>query len=814
MKNASTFRLSRGALGAALLLSAALPFACSSPGDKSGSTSSGSTGSGTSAPGSNGASKPLEPITLSGSSVAITPDESGVVVADEDHEALFVMQSDLGSAAKVVALPGPPEQIVAIDGFVFATIRTLPTDASRALHETMRGPIPTSESGHALSATKVTPAVKPHVDTPEAAPSASASASAAPSDSAAPSAAPRPSASAVKPSASAHPSASASAAPSAAAPVKPKRGTPPLAIDPSVVRQSQGGLLIAFRADPAAGLVEVGRIVLAPDAWGLALTPDRKRAIVSSAWSAEVSVVDIGDPAAMKMVSHEKVAREPRGIVVSPDGKTAFVSHLVGTALTRIDDVGGAPKMSPEPLPAALARTVQGTETSASLGYSLTLSPDGKTLYAPRHALGAEGMGTWWGAPSVDALDVASGKPLQPTRQAHSPTATIESANMVPAPMWRAQAGFAPGFVSLVQPRAVVFRKNTSTLLVANEGTDSVAELGTRVPDPAMDLRNVIRLGQEYDVYGAYPARGGAPTGLALLRDDNTLFVWCRSTFDLARVDLPTGKVSWYHVADDGLPVDAAFGRRLFFNAKSRTVSGGLGCAACHPDGREDGYVWRQGQFNESEDRFVARREIVKVNAGRIDSFVTDKATLFARQTPMLAGRVRADGPYGWHGQNKDLLDRLVEGFSLHRGAWDSDGADRSAGQDIAKIDYIADFIRSGLVPPPTLVRDLDVTEKKGKTIYEGSKAGCTTCHLEGGGSDRKVAQLAPLATRSGFDAEPNHAFKVPSLTFLGGTAPYFHDGSAATLEDLIRTNGQRMGDTSQLNADDQTALAAYLRTL
>ena len=48
----------------------------------------------------------------------------------------------------------------------------------------------------------------------------------------------------------------------------------------------------------------------------------------------------------------------------------------------------------------------------------------------------------------------------------------------------------------------------------------------------------------------------------------------------------------------------------------------------------------------------------------------------------------------------------------------------------------------------------------------------------------------------------------------LGGTAPYFHDGSAATLEDLVRSNRDRMGKTSQLGPDDQAALVAYLRSL
>jgi cytochrome c peroxidase len=56
--------------------------------------------------------------------------------------------------------------------------------------------------------------------------------------------------------------------------------------------------------------------------------------------------------------------------------------------------------------------------------------------------------------------------------------------------------------------------------------------------------------------------------------------------------------------------------------------------------------------------------------------------------------------------------------------------------------------------------------------------------------------------------------FKTPSLLFVGGTPPYFHDGSAATLEEVLEKNRDRMGKTSHLSPDDRAALVAFLRTL
>ena len=70
------------------------------------------------------------------------------------------------------------------------------------------------------------------------------------------------------------------------------------------------------------------------------------------------------------------------------------------------------------------------------------------------------------------------------------------------------------------------------------------------------------------------------------------------------------------------------------------------------------------------------------------------------------------------------------------------------------------------------------------------------------------------LPTLARFDAESDKAFKVPSLLFVAGTPPYYHDGSAPTLEALIEENGNRMGQTQHLSAQEKAALVAFLKTL
>ena len=57
------------------------------------------------------------------------------------------------------------------------------------------------------------------------------------------------------------------------------------------------------------------------------------------------------------------------------------------------------------------------------------------------------------------------------------------------------------------------------------------------------------------------------------------------------------------------------------------------------------------------------------------------------------------------------------------------------------------------------------------------------------------------------------HVFRVPSLRNVALTAPYFHDGTAATLEDAITTMGRyQLG--RELDAQDTAEIAAFLRSL
>jgi cytochrome c peroxidase len=268
------------------------------------------------------------------------------------------------------------------------------------------------------------------------------------------------------------------------------------------------------------------------------------------------------------------------------------------------------------------------------------------------------------------------------------------------------------------------------------------------------------------------------------------------------------GPRPWVRLAEDPLSAQAAMGRKLFYNGTDEVTSGGMGCAGCHPEGRDDGHVWHEAFLWGEERRFFAGKE-------NIPDFPTEtRWGGFPRQTPMLAGRLIAEGPYGWHGESPHLTHRLTNGFRLHR--WGQYPYGHQAKDLHERAMALRAFLRQGLVPPPVRAGELTEEEKKGKEVFMRVDTKCAGCHVpEMNYSDRAPYPVyAKLPTPEDFGKDPEAAYKTPSLRFVGGSAPYAHDGRYSTLEELIELNDDRMGNTKQLTKPERDALVAFLRTL
>jgi hypothetical protein len=586
------------------------------------------------------------------------------------------------------------------------------------------------------------------------------------------------------------------------------------------------GLLMVFSSGDAPK--EIGRVALPYDAWGLAVSADAAFAYVTSAWSHKLSKIDL---AALRVVWSIDVAREPRGVTVTADGARVYVSHLIGKDLTQVD-VSGDPKVTVVDFPADPLRTFAGDKgVTASLGYATILSPDGHRLFTARHALGA--LWSWQGNSTVDVLSTVTGAPLATVRGG-KPYGQATLDQLKSGTSWADHAGsFAVGAGGFAQPRAMVYRKKTNHLLVASEGQSSLAELDALSLAPGVIINRFYRLGgltPEEPTKIQIPPHCGAPSGLALSADEDVAWVYCRTTDNVVAVRLtpdgargvsseiiylanqayhrklsPWGPFAYAHLAVPEAKESLALGRRLFFDAEEPVVSGGQSCAGCHPDGRDDGHVWRE--FDNGYGDHVKH-----FRAGPSLTFSQEQRPYgVARQTPMLAGRVTAIGPYGWHAESATLVDRIKAGFQLHRAdLMSTDGATMRM-----RAEPLAEYLRASLVAPPREARDLDEDEQKGKAIFESPKTRCVTCHVvKSEYTDRSTTPLPGFRVLPYFEEDPRKDYKVPSLFYVGSTPPYYHDGSEATLEGLVAHNVNRMGQTSHLTAGERAQLVAYLKTL
>jgi cytochrome c peroxidase len=125
----------------------------------------------------------------------------------------------------------------------------------------------------------------------------------------------------------------------------------------------------------------------------------------------------------------------------------------------------------------------------------------------------------------------------------------------------------------------------------------------------------------------------------------------------------------------------------------------------------------------------------------------------------------------------------------------------------------------------------ITAAEKKGFDNFR--KYGCVACHqgVNVGGNmyqkfgalrdyfaDRKAAgKPVTEADRGRFNVtgrpEDMYVFKVPSLRNVAQTAPYFHDGSAATLEEAVEVMFKyQLG--REATAGDTASIIGFLRTL
>jgi cytochrome c peroxidase len=254
-------------------------------------------------------------------------------------------------------------------------------------------------------------------------------------------------------------------------------------------------------------------------------------------------------------------------------------------------------------------------------------------------------------------------------------------------------------------------------------------------------------------------------------------------------------------------------GRQLFFDKRlSRDAT--LACASCHEPERafSDGRAVARG-INGAEG---PRNAPALINRGYGASFFLDgRAATLEKQAlePILNPREL--------GLTEAELERRTG---------------RKSSEVTAALASYVRTIRSGDSPfdrySAGQARALNQLEKSGLELFRG-KARCSSCHIGPNFTDERFhntgvawrdGRLADEGRYSISSNERDHgAFKTPTLREIASTGPYMHDGSLATLDDVLEfySNGGRQNpylDSEirplNLTAQEKGALIAFLRSL
>jgi cytochrome c peroxidase len=276
-------------------------------------------------------------------------------------------------------------------------------------------------------------------------------------------------------------------------------------------------------------------------------------------------------------------------------------------------------------------------------------------------------------------------------------------------------------------------------------------------------------------------------------------------------------------------PAAAALGRALFHDARL-SADGRVSCARCHEPARA---------FTDGE---------------RVSTGVHGRTG--ARNTPTLVNRGFGEAQF-WDGRVGTLIEQVLHPIEDPRemGMPRDDAAARIAADTgyvtwfrnvlndvvsstslgLALAAYVA-TVTSGDAPfdrwsaGDTLA--IDAQARLGRRLFDG-KARCTLCHQGANFSDERFHNTG-VGWSDGLTADSGRylvtrrtqhigAFKTPTLREIHRTAPYMHDGSLATVEDVIEFY-DRGGEPNpflspdmrplQLTREEKQALLAFLRSL
>ena len=474
------------------------------------------------------------------------------------------------------------------------------------------------------------------------------------------------------------------------------------------------------------------------------------------------------DTGTLEVLWRYRVAPDPRGIAVAPDGRSVVVTHLTGDQVTRLwwddrDRLHGYPQALAAYGEHPLAERAQGLVATAAGGG--VFSPLRQRLFAPNLVRDLSvpaqprNSGGYYEPPSRDLYRAAA----RPVVSVFRATGGAADRTDMDRHLLGDSGDDGRNVLQQVNlPGAPAHAATRPLLIVPMTATDRVVVYDSRTDRAS--FRPVA-------IFGS----GQGPTGVVIRKDGRQAFVWNEfsrevHTIHLGAVDpdgadadgsVPRGRSQLWSADPTGPRAGVDLGRRLFHLAGAG-LSGdpSVACAVCHPEGRTDRSIW-------------------EVPGG-------------VRNPPSLAGRLVGTEPYNWFADEQTLQHKIGQAV------WRMGGDDGQSG----RLGQVAAWLTS-LPPPPAPSVDPDLA-RLGEELYHSPRLYCDACH--------DGPMLTNQQRRKVF--HEGREVDVPILIGVGSSPPYFHDGRYPTLEAIFEDPQLVMGGAYKLSGHERRALVAYLKTL
>jgi hypothetical protein len=486
-----------------------------------------------------------------------------------------------------------------------------------------------------------------------------------------------------------------------------------------------------------------------------ALSVDRKSLFVCLKFNDAVAV---WDTASRRETARIAVGREPVCVAPTRDGKFLLVAHHLPSGPADTGLVSAT--LGLVDLQAGKMMSELRLPNGSSLVREIRLSPDGRHAAVAHNLAHFQAPTTqlergWMNTAALTLLEVESRQILG--------TVLLDEVDRGAANPW-----------------AVAWSADKRYLFVAHAGTHEVSAIA--FPALLTKLATQPAKGAETDdlsflvgLRERIKLAGNGPRSLALAGGRVFVAGYFSDTLESWEIGERSAAPRLTALGPPSTPSKLRLGERLF-NDASLCFQGWQSCATCHSDdARVDGLNW----------------DLLNDGLGNPKN---TKSLLLAHQTPpAMSMGVRYSAEEAVRAGLQHIL------FAV------------PAEELAAPMD---EWLRSlKPLPSPWLVGgQLSPAAKRGRQLFQSARVGCAACHPPPLFTDLHSYDIGTSAPTD----QSARQFDTPTLLELWRTAPYLHDGSAATLRDILTTHNahDRHGATSRLAEHELKDLIEYLLSL